>query len=284
MEKRTLGSTGERLSIVGFGGIVVKDVEPSFAAEVVARAFEERGINYFDVAPNYGNAQERLGPALAPYRDRCFLACKTTMRTAGEAERQLAESLRLLRTDHVDLYQFHSVKTEDDVQQILGPGGALEAFVRAREQGKVRFIGFSAHTEYAAHALMGAFAFDTILFPINWVAWNEGGFGPTVVEKAKSEGLGILALKALAKRNWHEGERSESAKTWYRPVETFEEAELGLRFTLSRPVTAAVSPGEADLLWWACDAADSFSPLSSEEEKSVRERARGVDPIFPNTR
>ena len=284
MEKRRLGDTGEELSVVGFGGIVVKDEDPAFARNVVATAVEERGINYFDVAPNYGNAQERLGPALEPYRDRCFLACKTAMRTAAEAERQLHESLELLRTDYLDLYQFHSVKTEDDVATLLGPGGALETSVKARERGLIRYIGFSAHTEYAAHALMDAFAFDTILFPINWVAWNASGFGASVVETAQKKGMGILALKALAKRNWREGERPDNAKTWYRPVESFEEAQLGLRFTLSQPVTAAVSPGQADLLWWACDAADRFTPLSSGEEREIANRARGLDAIFPNTR
>ena len=284
MIRRALGKTGEELSVVGFGGIVVKDETPAAAARLVATAFEERGVNYFDVAPNYGNAQERLGPALAPYRDRCFLACKTTMRKAAEAERQLQESLRLLRTEHLDLYQFHSVKTEDDVQQIRGPGGALETFVRARERGLVRFIGFSAHTEYAAHALMDAFAFDTILFPINWVTWNERGFGPTVVEKAVEKGLGVLALKALAKRSWREDERPEGAKTWYHPVESADEARMALRFTLSRPVTAAVSPGEARLLWWACDAADVFTPLTADEEREVAARAHGLDAIFPNVR
>ena len=145
MEKRGLGKTGESLSMVGFGGVVVMNEEPSFASRVVAQAVE-RGINYFDVAPTYGNAEERLGPALEPYRKDVFLACKTEKRTAEEASEALHRSLELLRTDHLDLYQLHAVTKMEEVEQILGPGGALETFVKAREQGLVRYLGFSAHS------------------------------------------------------------------------------------------------------------------------------------------
>jgi aryl-alcohol dehydrogenase-like predicted oxidoreductase len=284
MKKRILGSTGESLSIVGFGGIAVMNEEPSVAKQTVAQAVEERDINYFDVAPSYGNAEERLGPALEPYRDSVFLACKTGKRDAVEAEKELSRSLERLRTDHFDLYQLHGVTTLDEVQQIMGPGGALETFVRAREQGRVRFIGFSAHSEEAALALMDGFDFDSILFPFNWVCWNQGKFGPRVLQKAADKQVGVLALKTLAKRKWHEGEQRKWAKTWYSPVDTFEEALMAVRFTLSKPITAAVSPGHAELLWWACDAADRFTPLSEAEGKEIAVRSAGLEPIFPQQR
>ena len=280
MEKRKLGKTGERLSMVGFGGIVVRNEEPSRASQWVARAVE-RGINYFDVAPTYGNAEERLGPALEPYRESVFLACKTTERTAEGAAKELHQSLDKLRTDHVDLYQLHAVTTMEDVEQILGPGGALEAFVKAREQGLVRYLGFSAHSEEAALALMDQFDFDTILFPFNWVCWHQGGFGPTVLEEAQQKDMGILALKALAKRRLGEDEERPWPKCWYYPVDTFEEAALALRFTLSKPITAAVSPGHAHFLWWACDIADDFKPLSENEAAELARRSEGLEPIFP---
>jgi aryl-alcohol dehydrogenase-like predicted oxidoreductase len=280
MEKRRLGKTGEMLSMVGFGGIMVTDETPQDAKRFVAQAVD-RGINYFDVAPSYGNAEERLGPALEPYRESVFLACKTGERTAKGAEEELHQSLERLRTDYFDLYQLHAVTTMEDVEQIMGAGGALETFVKARERGLVRFLGFSAHSEQAALALMDRFAFDTILFPFNWVCWHQGKFGPRVLERAKEKGMGILALKTLAKRKWKEGEERKWSKTWYYPVDTFEEASLAFRFTLSRPITAGVSPGHAELLWWACDAADQFTPLSEEEEAEVARRSEGLDPIFP---
>ncbi len=281
MEKRKLGQTGEYLSMVGFGGIVVMNEEPEVAKRLVAKAVEERGINYFDVAPSYGNAEERLGPALEPYRHDVFLACKTLERDAEGAERELHQSLKRLRTDYFDLYQLHAVSTMEDVERITAPGGALELFVRAREQGMVRYIGFSAHSEEAALALMDRFDFDTILFPFNWVCWHQGHFGPRVLAKAQEKGMGILALKALAKRRLREGEDRVWKKSWYRPVENFEEALMALRFTLSRPITAAVSPGHAELLWWACDAADRFTPLTEAEEAEVARLSQGLEPIFP---
>jgi hypothetical protein len=125
LPRRVLGRTGERLSVIGFGGIVVMDEEQSAANRFVAEAVE-RGVNYFDVAPSYGNAQEKLGPALKPYRKACFLACKTTEREKTGVEKELNESLRILQTDHVDLYQLHALTTLDDVEKAFGPGGAKE--------------------------------------------------------------------------------------------------------------------------------------------------------------
>jgi aryl-alcohol dehydrogenase-like predicted oxidoreductase len=250
MERRKLGKTGEELSIAGFGGIVVKGETPENAKRIVAMAAEERGVNYFDVAPSYGNAEERLGPALEPYRDSVFLACKTGKRDAKGAEEELHRSLKLLRTDHFDLYQFHAVASMEDVDKITASGGALETFMKAREQGLVRHLGFSAHSEEAAMELMDRFEAETILFPFNWVCWHQGNFGHRVLKKAQEKGLGILALKSLAKRRWKKDEERKWNKVWYSPVDTFEEASLAFRFTLSKPITAATSPSHAELLWW----------------------------------
>ncbi len=280
MDKRRYGKTDIMLSVVGFGGIAVMDEEPPVAARLVAQAVE-RGINYFDVAPSYGNAEERLGPALEPYRDSVFLACKTEKRTAQEAATALDESLERMRTDYFDLYQLHAVTTLEEVEQITGRGGALETLVKAREQGRVRYLGFSAHSEEAALALLDHFPFDSILFPVNWVCWHQGGFGPRVLAKAQEKGAAILALKALHKRRLGKDEPRPWAKCWYAPVETFEEAALALRFTLSRPVTAAVSPGHAEFLEWMCAAADRFAPFSEAEAAEVARRSEGLDPIFP---
>ena len=110
MEKRKYGKHDDMLSMIGFGAILLTKEEPDEASRLVAKAID-RGINYFDVAPSYGNAEEQLGPALEPYRSKVFLACKTTRRSAEEAEAELQNSLKLLRTDHFDLYQLHSVTT-----------------------------------------------------------------------------------------------------------------------------------------------------------------------------
>ncbi len=280
--KRRLGKTGVDLSIIAFGGIVVTDTEPTFAKNVVAEAFD-RGINYFDVAPSYGNAQERLGPALEPYRMRSFLACKTAERTKSGAAKELEESLRLLRTDHLDLYQFHHLTTMDEVNTVFGPNGAMETFQAAKKAGKVRFIGFSAHSVEAALAALDRYEFDTILFPINFVLFSQAKFGPQVLAKAREKGMGILALKGMAKTTWpktmKESERP-NPKCWYQPAALPEEATLGLRWTLSQPITAAVPPGDEKYFRLAMDVAQKFEPLKPEEEKALLARAVGVEPIF----
>jgi len=199
MERRAFGTTGEKVSVVGFGGIICMNEEPGEAKRLVSQAVD-RGISYFDVAPSYGNAEERLGPALSPYRKKVFLACKTGKRTAAEAEAELARSLAQLKTDHVDLYQHHGVTTLEDVETIMGPGGAMEAFVKAREKGLARFLGFSAHTEEAALALMDRFAFDTILFPFSFATWYAGHFGPTGARQGEQERLGRSGAQGNGQR------------------------------------------------------------------------------------
>ncbi len=257
MKKRTLGKTGRQLSVIGFGGIVVTDTTPKEADQFVGEAID-KGINYFDVAPQYGNAEERLGPALKPYREQSFLACKTEKRDAAGARAALENSLKTLQTDHFDLYQFHGVPSVEDARQILAPGGALETVVKARDEGLIRHIGFSAHSEEAALLLLDSFEFDSVLFPINYCCWNEGGFGPSLLAKAVEQQIGILALKALAKRPVAEGETKPWAKSWYVPIDTLEEAIPALAFTLSQPVTAAVAPGHIELLRLACEALDAL--------------------------
>ena len=281
LAKRRLGKTGVDLSIIGLGGMLLKDTEQAHANDVVAEAFD-RGINYFDVAPSYGNAQERLGPALEPYRKRVFLACKTTERSKTGAARELDESLRHLRTDNVDLYQFHAVTTKEDVENIFGPSGAMETFAAARRAGKVRFIGFSAHSVENALAMMDHFDFDTILFPINFVLFSQAKFGPQVVERARQKGIGILAIKAMAKAQWSAALREHHPypKCWYEPAALPDEAALALRWTLSQPITAAVPPGEEKYFRRALEVASRFTPIRQDEEKTLMAGAQGAKALF----
>ncbi len=161
---------GVKLSVIGFGGIVVVGMEQKEADRTVAKAFD-RSINYFDVAPSYfnGEAEMKLGVALEPYRKWTFLACKTMARDAAGARKELEQSLDRMKTDHFDLYQFHAVSSLEDVEKILAAGGAAETFLKAREEGKVRFLGASAHNAEAAISLMDRFQLDSVMFPVNFV-------------------------------------------------------------------------------------------------------------------
>lgn len=280
IEKRALGQTGEMLSIIGFGGIIVMNAAPAEASSLVKLAIDA-GINYFDVAPSYGDAEIKLGPALEPYRKGVFLACKTGERTKAGARTELEQSLKHLRTDHFDLYQHHAVTTLEDVDTILGSGGAMETFLEARKEGKIRFIGFSAHSVEAAMALMDRFDFDTILFPFNYTMWNSGNFGPQVMARAQEKKMGILALKAMAKGPWAQGaDKSKYQKCWYEPLVTPEDIRMGLRFTLSHPVTAAIPPGEVELFKIALGLRDDLKPLKKADIQIIKEKAAGGIPLF----
>jgi aryl-alcohol dehydrogenase-like predicted oxidoreductase len=280
IDKRTLGRTGEKLSMIGFGGIVVMDATPAQASNRVGEAIDY-GINYFDVAPAYGDAEIKLGPALEPYRSDVFLACKTDKREQEDARNELERSLKRLKTDHFDLYQFHAVTDMEEVETILGPGGALETFVKAREQGLIRYIGFSAHSVEAAMALMDGFDFDTILFPINFATWHAGNFGPQVLAKAEEKGMGILALKAMAKGRWPEGaNEDEFPKCWYQPMSNPDDALMGLKFTLSHGVTAALPPGDENLFRMALDLAKKFEPLNPSDVEEMKQKGLALSPLF----
>jgi predicted aldo/keto reductase-like oxidoreductase len=275
---------GIALSIIGFGGIVVVGQEQPVANKTVANAVEV-GINYFDVAPSYGRgeAEEKLGPALEPFRKSAFLACKTQERKAEGAQRELEQSLRRMRTDHFDLYQFHAVSSMDDVEQILGPGGAAEVFVKARKEGKVRYLGFSAHNAEAAIALMDRMPLDSILFPVNFVNYAQGNFGPQILAHAKKKGLARLALKAMAYRPWPAGQPREQRsfpKCWYEPTGEPGMAKSGIRFTLSEDVTAAIPPGDHRLFEMAVEYAQQFQPMTMPERNQLLASTAGVSPIF----
>jgi aryl-alcohol dehydrogenase-like predicted oxidoreductase len=279
--KRTLGKTGEKLSIIGFGGIVVMNEEAGQASNIVAEAVD-RGVNYFDVAPSYGNAQERLGAALEPYRKNCFLACKTEGRMKDDSRKQLEESLRLLKTDHVDLYQFHALTKMADLDKVLGPGGAIETMEAAKKEGKIRYIGFSVHSAETALAAMDRYNFDTVLFPVNWVLFTQAGFGPQILKRAQEKNMGILALKGMAKTVWTAEQKAShpQPKCWYQPASFPDEASLGLRWTLGHPVTAAIPPGDERYFRLAMDVAQNFKPLEAHEEQALLSGGHGVEPIF----
>jgi aryl-alcohol dehydrogenase-like predicted oxidoreductase len=279
--KRPLGRTGEHLSIIGFGGIVVMDEDPAQSKNIVAEAVD-RGINYFDIAPSYGNAQERLGPALAPYRKNCFLACKTEGRTKDDSRKQLEESLRQLKTDHVDLYQFHALTKMTDLDKVLAPGGAMETMEAAKKEGKIRYIGFSVHSAETAVAAMDRYPFDTVLFPVNFVLFSQAKFGPQILAKAQEKKMGILALKAMAKTTWPASEKKShpEPKCWYQPAAYPKEAAMGLRWTLGHPITAALPPGDEKYFRLAMDVAQNYKPLEHHEEMALLSGAVGAEPIF----
>jgi predicted aldo/keto reductase-like oxidoreductase len=279
VQTREYGTTGQQLSIIAFAGIVVKDETAENSSRYVSWAIDQ-GINYFDVAPGYGNAQNMLGPALEQYRNDVFLACKTKERDAKAARADLENSLKLLKTDHFDLYQMHAMTTEEDLETVTGPGGALEVLVKAREEGLVKNLGFSAHSAEVAIELMNRFDFDSVLFPVNYTTWFESGFGPQIMNEAEKCGVARLALKGAAHHALEDRNDRVREKCWYAPIEDRELLKLALRWTLSQPITAAIPPGDPELWQMAVEVAQDFTPITPDEEEALRENARGRMPLF----
>ncbi|HXR32338.1 MAG TPA: aldo/keto reductase [Verrucomicrobiae bacterium] len=276
---------GIDLSIIALGGIVVCGLSQEEASRRVAVAYD-RGVNYFDCAPSYfnGEAETKLGEALRPYRSKVFLAEKTMHRDAKGAREELERSLQRFHTDHVDLYQFHAVSSMDDVDKILAPGGAAETFFAAKKEGKARHLGFSAHNAPAALRLMDALQLDSVLFPVNVNAWENGGFGPQILAKAKAKGMARMALKALAFGKWPASMKESDRKypkCWYEPIDDREMARLALRFTLNQEVTAAVPPGDERIFDLALELASAPLPeLSAAELTGLKTKIASLEPVF----
>jgi predicted aldo/keto reductase-like oxidoreductase len=279
LPRRELGKTGEKLSVIGFGGIMLNDNPQDFADEMVAKAWE-LGVNYYDVAPGYGTAEERLGPALRKFRKNAFLACKTQERSREGAEKTLVRSLQRLETDWFDLFQLHALSSVEDVEKVFAPGGAMETIEKAKKEGKIRYVGFSAHSVDAALLAMQKYAFDTVMFPLNFACWHAGDFGPQVYTIALEKNMGILALKAMALTGLAQGEPKYYKNMWYKPVASDDMMKLALQFTLSKKITAAVSPGKSELFLKAIEFVKDLRPNTEEETGKLLHLAADTKPLF----
>ena len=282
LPRRPLGKSNETVSIVAFPGLALVHHEQDECNEACRKAFDQ-GVNHFDVAPAYGNGdcEIKMGVGLQDLpRDEIFLSCKTKMRDKEGAREELERSLERLKTDRFDLYQLHCLMQPDEVEQTLGPGGAMETILEAQEEGKVGMIGFSAHTTPAALAAMKGFDFDTAMFPINFVEYYLMGFGKPLIEMAEESDTSILAIKPLSRGAWPEG-MERTRKWWYRCMETEDEVHLAMRFTLSLPqVKTAIPPSWLDLLDKAIDSCKSYSPITEEETERLRILAEASNSLF----
>jgi predicted aldo/keto reductase-like oxidoreductase len=282
MEYRTFGKTGMRTSRIGFGGIVAAKIPQEEANRAVAEAID-LGVNYFDFAPTYYDAEERLGPALKGRRDDVYLACKTAERTSDGAAEELHRSLKRLWTDHFDIYQLHGVPNLEELNTIFSPGGAMETILKARDEGLVRFIGITTHFTDVALEAMRQFDFDSVLFPINFIIWHAGENGPDVLEAAAAKNMGRSAIKSMAHGAWPEGAEKTWPKCWYKPYDDPEMTKLAVRFTLSQDIHVLIPPSHLELWRMAVKAADNFVPLDKEEEEQLKAIAAQSTPLFRRT-
>lgn len=284
--KRPYGQKGPKLSIIGFPGLVLRKMDQAAGNKLVAEAYE-RGINYFDVAPAYGDAEIKMGPALAPYRKKVFLACKTKMRDASGAKTEFERSLKRLKTDRFDLYQLHVLSNvESDVKAAFAKGGAMEYLMAQQKAGRIGYLGFSAHTEEAAMAAMELFKFDSVMFPINFASWLKADFGPKVVKKARAIGAAIVGIKTFARKRWER--RNDPGRkrfsTWYEPTFDRAEADMALRFAMSKGLTSTIPPSSVEIHKLALDIAPNVKAITAAEIGKLKAAAKDLTPLFPHKR
>ncbi len=281
--KRTLGKTGEELAILGFGGLLVDKVDQYTADRLVNYAIDS-GINHFDVAPMYGMAESRMGPAIESHRDRIFLSCKTHKRDKKNAKEDFENSLKELRTDHIDLYQLHGLVETKEVEKALSKDGAIELALEAKKAGKIKYIGFSAHTPEAAVKAMNEFDFDTVMYPVNFGLHFNNRWEVDVLSEAKKRNMGIIALKALALQKWPEGseQKKNFPKTWYQPITDEKLQKMAMSWTLSQGVSVALTPGDEHIFKKMVEYIQYVKDLSPEDLDILESLAENITPIFPD--
>jgi aryl-alcohol dehydrogenase-like predicted oxidoreductase len=282
METRKLGRTGHTDCILIFGGFALFHADQRQADAALEMALEN-GINHIDVSPIYGQAEARIGDWIGRHGQQFFIGCKTAERDKQGARQGLERSLETLKIDRFDLFQLHGVDEPRVLDAVLGPGGAMESILEAREQGLVRYIGITGHNPPLQNAALQRFDFDTVMFPLNRVhaahfnEWND--FRP-LLATARRQGVGVQAIKTIARGTWQDRQRgAHPYHTWYEPFDDAKEIEQSVWYTLSQDITAAVLPGDLKLWPAIFDAAARFRPLSAAQQADLVAQAAPYQPL-----
>ena len=270
MELRRLGSLGHQSSVLIYGAAALGDVDQDTADASVQEALDG-GINHFDVARDYGDAELRLAPWMPRIRDSIFLATKTGQRDRDAAWAQINESLERLGTDTVDLLQLHAVGDLDELDKVTRPGGALEAALRAQEEGLVGAVGITGHSHTAPSTHLEALRrhpFASVLTPLNPALWQVPGYREdyeALVAEVQRQDAALMTIKTVARRNWPEG-ADQSFATWYEPQSDPERIRAGVSWVLAHTeVTGLATPGDVRLLRHVLAAEADRMPVADAE-------------------
>ena len=279
MEKRRLGKTGHMSSILTLGGAAFWEVAEA-EADAAMRLALEHGINHIDVAPRYGDAELRIGRWMPAYRKDFFLGCKTMARDKAGAWESIRRSLSRLQVSDFDLFQLHGVDEMETLEIILGPDGALEAVLEARQQGLLKYIGITGHRPGVYVEAIKRFDFDTVLFPLSRVHaahFNDDNDFRPLLDLAKRNDIGTIAIKSLSKRLWPSKERPYS--TWYEPFDNQADIDRSLAYTLSQGVTTCPMASDVRLWPMLIEAAERFTPLTRTEQTAAVDEVAQYEPI-----
>jgi aryl-alcohol dehydrogenase-like predicted oxidoreductase len=285
VQYRRLGRIGHQSSVLIYGAAGLAEVSQDVADQSIQLALDA-GINHFDVAASYGDAELRLGPWMPRIRDRVFLATKTEARDAEGSWAQINHSLERLQTDRVDLIQIHAVGDRDDLDRVTGAGGSLEAVVRARDEGLAGAVGITGHGHEAPATHLEAlrrFPFDTVLSPLNYVLSRDPdylGDYQALVAEVRAQDAGLMIIKSAARRNWPAGGEHQYA-TWYEPFDDQERISAAVTWVLSHPeVTGIATPGDVHLLPLVVEAERQAGALSAAEAEQVLAKAPAYSSPF----
>jgi len=269
IEKRLFGRTGHMTTVTIFGAAALGSVTQAEADRTLDLLLEY-GVNHIDTAASYGNAELRIGPWMPRYRKDFFLATKTGQRTYAKAKEEIHRSLERLRTDQLDMIQLHALVHPDEWDVTMGPGGALEACVEARDQGLVRFIGVTGHgtTIAAMHRRsLERFDFDAVLLPYNPAMMRDEVYEhdfETLVKLCESRNVAVQTIKGITRGPWATSERTRS--TWYQPLEDQQDIDLAVHWVLGRPGVFLNTVGDIYLLPKVLDAAARYERRPSDAE------------------
>jgi aryl-alcohol dehydrogenase-like predicted oxidoreductase len=283
MQTRRFGRTGHMSTVAIFGAAAFSEVTQAAADQGMEQVIEA-GINHIDIAPSYGQAEERVGPWMPRERKRFFLGCKTMERTKDGAWKELQESLKRLQTESFDLYQCHAVTTMEELDAITMKGGALEAFVEARQRGLFKYIGITGHGVNAPQIYREAlrrFDFDSVLFPLNFVQMAIPEYraqAEALIAECKAKDVGTMIIKSITKAPW--GERPHTATTWYEPFHQMEEIQRAVNFVLSYEVTGLCTAGDTRILPLMLRACENFRQLNDSEREQMIQSAQQYEPLF----
>jgi aryl-alcohol dehydrogenase-like predicted oxidoreductase len=285
IKKQPFGRTGHMSTRTLFGAAALGSVTQEEADRTLEVLFDY-GINHIDTAASYGDAELRIGPWMEKHRDKFFLATKTEKRTYEGAWQELRRSLERMRVDHVDLWQMHVLIKPDEWETAMGPGGALEAFIEAREQGLVRFLGVTGHDWNVAEMHMRSlqrFDFDSVLLPYNYSMMQKPQYAAdfaALLKMCQERNVAVQTIKSIARRPWGEQERTRT--TWYEPLEDQEDIDTAVHWVLSQPSMFLNTASDIHLLPRVLDAASRFDPGTEvpDERIAVIAQARELAPIF----
>lgn len=277
------GRTGHESSRVIFGAAALGSMRQERADQVLTTLLEF-GVNHIDTAASYGDSELRIAPWMPQHRGQFFLATKTGERSSDGARASLERSLTRLGVDHVDLIQLHNLVEDDEWEIAHGPGGAVEALSRARDEGLARFIGVTGHGLRIAGMHLRSlerFDFDSVLLPYNYAVLSDHGYRADVealVGVCEQRGVAMQTIKSVARRRWRDGTGPQFS--WYEPLADGDALVRAVRYILGRPGLFLNSSSDARLLRPTLEAAAVGGPVPTDEEMTADVEDHGIEPLF----